>query len=493
MDPEKVPAMTYVHQLEEIRGDEFLTFRRSLVTDRVLIIKVITSSLVPLLQEALFLCNLSGDSAVVDLTEVSAMSADRRREDVYLLDIKAILMDENSLKVVDKIEDLINFGKRVHAPMKEEDYQELKHWHPDLPDEYCATTRYEFPGRFKKLVAPFRVSENTWNWNWNLKESPRGLGAEQGRLLYALKSSLIGLTLDGVILRTFAEPIEKFPRDQLAFRLKEVLTEELLEYLEDNKSTTMDTTEAAELPAETGKTVRFPEINGVEVATSLAFGMIQRRNCRTNIEEKFSNVLVPLRVFINDVAGWEEIIPFLVIIPSEARFEDGPVEEEQIERRPAGKCLKPFQPSEIRYNVITYDPDPDTTDRHRFRFPRLDTSLRIGTSRTASPPPRPDDPNGIWSEYEHRRRGDRFYGPPLPKSGAPRSKSFIRSREWEFNLPDEAGAGSSKDRARSNSRGAARNPGASDRADTERITGRQTRDPAGNRKRAGKRKYRRRR
>ena len=96
-----------------------------------------------------------------------------------------------------------------------------------------------------------------------------------------------------------------------------------------------------------------------------------------------------------------------------------------------------FRPHRIRYNVARYNQDPDTTDRDRFRFPNLNTTQRKGVSRTASPPPRVDDPDGIWIEYERRRRGMRFMGPPLPKRGAPPLRSYVRARQWELTLPDE--------------------------------------------------------
>ena len=38
-----------------------------------------------------------------------------------------------------------------------------------------------------------------------------------------------------------------------------------------------------------------------------------------------------------------------------------------------------------------------------------------------SPPPRPDDPNGMWYETERRRRGEIFSSPPLPCSGTQNS------------------------------------------------------------------------
>ena len=234
--PKQVPDVKFLSKLEDIRGQTFLKFRRDLVDDRVLIIKVINNVTIPLLQEGLLLCGLSGEAVVVDLSEISNMSADQRRQDTYLLDIKAILMDDHALMVVDQVDDLVQFGKRIFAPMKDEDYLDLRYWHPQIPDEYCATIRYEFPERFMNLVAPFRLSEEVWNWNWKLNASPKELSVEQIRLLYALKASLIALTLDGIIERTYGMAIERLPREHLAPKLKELLTEEMLQCLEESKS-----------------------------------------------------------------------------------------------------------------------------------------------------------------------------------------------------------------------------------------------------------------
>ena len=99
----------------------------------------------PLLQEALLLCNLRGHSVLVDLTVLSTMTSQERKQDRHLLDLKAILTDENSLRIVENVEDLINFGNRIHVPLKEEFYVDLRSWHPTLASEYCPTIRLSFP------------------------------------------------------------------------------------------------------------------------------------------------------------------------------------------------------------------------------------------------------------------------------------------------------------------------------------------------------------
>ena len=67
------------------------------------------------------------------------MSPEERKEDLYLLDVKALLLVENAPRVVENPKDAVNFGNRIQVPFKEEDFVDLKTWHPLLPDEYCPT------------------------------------------------------------------------------------------------------------------------------------------------------------------------------------------------------------------------------------------------------------------------------------------------------------------------------------------------------------------
>ena len=96
-DPQKIPETLYVSRLAGLRELPFLEFRRSLIEDRVLLCKVIPSPTITLLQEALLLCNLSGQAALIDLTELSKMTDDQQKNHPFLLDVKGLLLDENSL------------------------------------------------------------------------------------------------------------------------------------------------------------------------------------------------------------------------------------------------------------------------------------------------------------------------------------------------------------------------------------------------------------
>ena len=180
-----------------------------------------------------------------------------------------------------------------------------------------------------------------------------------------------------------------------------------------------------------GRSVSYPGALGATWANSLSFGLVGEPR-HQSLDEAPSKVMYPRRRFISDLTEWEESVPFVdVVNETDWEVQAPPLAS------PTKPCIKPFQLSDIRYNVATYNPDPDVTDCNRLRVPNLNTKLRRGTSRTASPPPRPDDPNKIWAEYERRRRGLRFHGPPLPRMGVPKSKSFVRSRQWEMMLPDE--------------------------------------------------------
>ena len=79
--------------------------------------------------------------------------------------------------------------------------------------------------------------------------------------------------------------------------------------------------------------------------------------------------------------------------------------------------------------------DADAADRGRIRFPELSTGIRHGTSRTASPPPRPDDPDQLREENKRRRQGLRPMGPPC-KPGVPENRGFRRNFDWERLLPE---------------------------------------------------------
>ena len=244
--------------------------------------------------------------------------------------------------------------------MKEELFTDLKAWHPGLSEEYCPTIKYVYPSRFDSIVAPFRLGETTWGWTYKMKPSKFTLGWEHKRLLYALGSSLISLSLDGIVKFTFADPVENCPQDQLGYQMNKLLQEELLQFLEVEKEPDMDTSTMAE---STAQRVSFPPTKGGELASSLAFGRIQQLG-KFQIHDQPSPALHPVLRFVDDFVEWEEMLPFMVVVETQEVDESTPSMPEAKK-----SILKPYRRSLIKYDVVDYDPDPDSRDRGKFRFP----------------------------------------------------------------------------------------------------------------------------
>ena len=100
--------------------------------------------------------------------------------------------------------------------------------------------------------------------------------------------------------------------------------------------------------------------------------------------------MLPLQRFVTDTVMWEESLPYVIVTAKMPRNEN----EDALPSPPRG-ILKPYHKRLIRYDVMGYDPDPDNRDRGRLRFPDLRTDVRRSKGRTASPPLRLDDPDGI--------------------------------------------------------------------------------------------------
>ena len=96
--------------------------------------------------------------------------------------------------------------------------------------------------------------------------------------------------------------------------------------------------------------------------------------------------------------------------------------------------LRPFDKTKIRYN-LNCPANPDTADRGRVRFPNLCVKPRLSARRTASPPPRRDDPENLYEENRRRLHGLRALG-PICKVGRPECREFKRNLRWEMALPD---------------------------------------------------------
>ena len=432
-NPESIPQPGLVSRLKELRQEEFLQFRKGLLEDGVAMFKILTAIDLPPLQEGLLIMNLRGDAQVVNLTEISGMTDEERKNNEYLRDLGTLFLDPKTFKIVNGVDDLLKFGGRVHVPIKAEEFVELRSWEPLLKDGFMNTIKLEYPGRYDALTLKFR-GEKTYGWKWN--EEPELFNEEQTRLLYALTSSFRSIALDGIIERTFGQPMEWLPVERLGGELNENLTEEVILDLEGRNLKDLDISkenDAADGGALQGtrKKVRFQMFNGITIAESLAYGL-QRGVGITHLLDKPSRGLSPQRRHIHDHVEWEESLEMLHVVPAM------PLVWEEVVFKKAGRsCLKRFNRQKIKYDY-NYSPDPDINDRGHVRFPNLVTSKRVGTSRTASPPPRPDDPDGLRLENRRRRQGLRALGPPcLP--GRPEDRDFVRNLEWEKTLPDDAG------------------------------------------------------
>ena len=182
--------------------------------DHVLMIKAIVNYSASLVQDSLLLCNLKGNSALIDLAEVAMMPVEELKKNAFLLDVKALLLDEHSLRVVEGVEELVKLGERLQAPVKDDKFVDLRSWHQDLPLGYWPTLKYVYPGKVDGLTAPFKVVEGQWEWSGKFKNGHE-LGSEQQRLLYGTASLLVELTVDGIVERTFATDIEERPPEHL--------------------------------------------------------------------------------------------------------------------------------------------------------------------------------------------------------------------------------------------------------------------------------------
>ena len=112
--------------------------------------------------------------------------------------------------------------------------------------------------------------------------------------------------------RTFVEPAERFPHEQLGFQIKELFQDELLQFLDSERKKSMDTTTNNQMETE-GQKVHFPGREGAEVAEPLAFGRM-KSVWRFPLHDNLSPVMIAGRKFISDVVVWKEALPFVAIV-----------------------------------------------------------------------------------------------------------------------------------------------------------------------------------
>ena len=197
-NPDLIPTPDLMPTLDGVRKAEFLQFRKGLRVDGVIIIKVLTAADVSALQEGILFGNLRGEFQLINLSEVSAMSDDERRNDERLMDLKTLLDDPKTFKVVERLPDLLKFGERVSHRLEADKFAALEDWHPKMKNVFASTVRYEHPRRYAALTLSFGGVKHH-GWKWTLSQDSELLGEEQRRLCYAVTSSLVSLTLDGIV------------------------------------------------------------------------------------------------------------------------------------------------------------------------------------------------------------------------------------------------------------------------------------------------------
>ena len=155
------------------------------------------------------------------------MSDDERRRDDSLTDIKTLLADPKTFKVTEGTADLVRFGERIFQRIQPEDVLSLDSWHPDLKKEFMASVKLEFPAKYEALTLAFRGSRHP-GWRWDINSDLEILSEDQARLSYAVAMSLVSLTLDGIVLRTYGLDHDKRNTDRLGEILTGIVEEEML-------------------------------------------------------------------------------------------------------------------------------------------------------------------------------------------------------------------------------------------------------------------------
>ena len=345
-NPARIPRPNLVANLSELRRSEFLNFRKELKFDNVVIIKVLTAVDLLALQEGIAICNLRGDAQFINLTEISAMTEEERRQGEILNDLKTLLSDPNTFKIVDNVANLVRFGERVFHRLEAEGFVGLDSWHPKLRLGFVPTVKMEYPQKYAALTLPFKGERHS-GWRWGFGQDPEIMSGEQVRLGYAITSSLISLTLDGIVYRMYGHVYERQPVAKLAECMMEIVNEEVILFLETRQLAAVelkDNEEAKEEPPCTEpRKLRFMVFEGVRLAESLPFGLCREEEVG-HIHDKSSRILIPKRHHIQSIEEWEESLELLHIVPAIPMVQHEVWEFGQPER----SSLKPFKLDDIR-------------------------------------------------------------------------------------------------------------------------------------------------
>ena len=180
LNPATIPRTNVVSELAELRREEFLSFRKGLTEDYVVLIKVLTAVDLPSLQEGLLLGDLRGNLQLINLQEICRMSDEERRaENGPLYDVRTLLVDDKYLRIVDNVPDLMKFCERIFVKLKPEQVTGLASWHPKMETDLWGGIKYEFPNRYASWVRAFAGTTHP-GWKWGLQEDPETLGGGAG-------------------------------------------------------------------------------------------------------------------------------------------------------------------------------------------------------------------------------------------------------------------------------------------------------------------------
>ena len=165
-NPMELKPTPMVSQLTDMRKEDFLTFRKGLHEDSVLLIKVLPKMDYPDLHEGMLLGNLRGDCQVINLTEVAAMADEEKRDEEGILrDLYVLLTNSRLLRIVENVGDLIKFGERVFWKLDADQFTPIHVWHPQMPKGVWGGVKYEFPERWRALTRGF---EGTTHAGWEM-------------------------------------------------------------------------------------------------------------------------------------------------------------------------------------------------------------------------------------------------------------------------------------------------------------------------------------
>ena len=311
-NPAIIPPVNQVPNFPELRVNKFVSFKRELETEKVVVVKVLNAMDVPQLPEAVLVTNLNGDTHLINVRGLSEMTEQELCNDEDLQELKEILGDPQVVRIVENVADVIKLGEKIRQPLEAESFVILQEWDRLLRPGFLPSIQLEYPNKYEQLVAPFRGGA-TAGWNWDLQEDPTKLTPEQGRLIYALSSSLVSLALNGIVERLYATPSESLPYDQLSSVIHEALNEELLADIESERMDAIkirdDGAEEKEKPR-----IRFRIVEGVTLFESLPFGLTRYYATATTKKEG-TTPLIPHRRFIQDFVTWEESLDFVIVVP----------------------------------------------------------------------------------------------------------------------------------------------------------------------------------